>query len=69
VNDTEEVPMIESYYKLPIDIDTYVQELLEELPQFTWKVDGEFIGKRRKKKYLIKIIKITFFFFFIQIYI
>ncbi|ORY85907.1 hypothetical protein LY90DRAFT_663387 [Neocallimastix californiae] len=44
VNDTEEVPMIESYYKLPIDIDTYVQELLEELPQFTWKVDGEFIG-------------------------
>jgi len=41
----EEKVMIESYYTLPDEIDVYIQELLEEFPQFTWKVDGEFIGK------------------------
>ncbi|OUM63098.1 hypothetical protein PIROE2DRAFT_61489 [Piromyces sp. E2] len=35
---------IESYYKLPMEVDIHIQSLLEELPQFTWKVDGEFIG-------------------------
>jgi len=35
----------ETYYKLPNEIDIHIQSILEELPQFTWKVDGEFIGK------------------------
>ncbi|ORX59078.1 hypothetical protein BCR36DRAFT_87585 [Piromyces finnis] len=42
-NKSDKIPN-ESYYILPYEVDVHIQSILEELPQFTWKVDGEFIG-------------------------